>query len=170
MFWVSLLREFSDGRQRIAFFATRTGRPNGTQAVPASPPGAHRLQNWNQRAGTAGDLQVTLPVLALLLRWPHPPLQPLTDGLEMTEVDCEKPRPGLGSATSGRGQVSPHVWDSGLLICHSEMTKVSFLPPSQFLRKPNEINYERILNINLLRAGWPQKKSWRALERGDLYW
>lgn len=57
-------------------FATRTGHPNGTQAAPASPSGAHTLQNWNQGAGTTGDLQVTLPVLALLVRWPDPLCSP----------------------------------------------------------------------------------------------
>lgn len=37
---------------------------------------AHRLQKRNQGAGTAGDLQVTLPVLALLVRWSHPLCSP----------------------------------------------------------------------------------------------
>lgn len=44
-------------------------------------------------------------------------------------------------------------------IYNSRMTEVPFLSPSRFFRKPNEISYERVLKMNLLRVGLaPEKK------------
>lgn len=106
-------------------FATRTGHANRTWAVLASPSGAPTLpqvgllrcpcgqstqaSELKPGGGHCWGLTGDLACAGIAAEAVSPPLQPFTDGREVTEVDRERPQPGLGSATGGCGQVSPHV-------------------------------------------------------------